>query len=626
MKNCLTLLIAVINTGIVAAQTYFSEVSLSSGINHKAVRVSGFEPMSGGAAWIDYDNNGYDDLYLTGGSAKDAFYRNNGNGTFSLQTITAGFGGMDENVYTTGIAVGDIDNDGFKDLFVTTLRSHHNYLFHNNGNGTFSDITLTAGVADTANSVSVSFGDYNLDGFLDIYVANWCSEYTNGPTLGLPTEQNFFYINNGNLTFTESSAEYGIGDTNACSLGVVFTDYDNDHDMDLLVANDFGYLPENDENSLFQNQYPLDTFLDVSVAANANIEMNGMGIAVGDYDENGWLDYLITDMETPVLMHSTNGIFTDEAVTSGLQNDQVPNLNNSGTRATVSWGCAFLDYDHDTYSDIFISQGDLSYDFPRPALDPNKLYHNNGNGTFTDVSVLGGIDDSYISRALAYSDYDNDGDIDVLVGILDSANGSAHSFLFRNDVATGNWLKINPQGMAANPDGYGARVEVVFNGRTLIREVDGGSSYGSHNSSIVHFGLGNVTYVDTVLITWPGGATDEFYHVPANITYEAVEGTGGITVGADISVNREEKFSFFPNPAQAGNTVMFKTLFNNSQIASLHIYDLKGNKVAEVFTNKTLQEGNTTTEWIIPPSLNAGVYTCRLETQSGVVNQRLIVF
>ncbi|MCG3167061.1 MAG: hypothetical protein POELPBGB_02844 [Bacteroidia bacterium] len=621
MRKILLFFILHMQVVVVSSQPYFTDVSVSSGINHKAVRVPGFEPMSGGAAWFDYDNNGYDDLYLTGGYARDAFYRNNGNGTFTLQTNSAGFGAMDETVFTTGVSAGDIDNDGFKDVFVTTFNTHHNYLFHNNGNGTFTDISFSAGVADTANSTSAVFGDYNADGFIDLYVTNWCVEYN----IDLPTVKNFFYINNGNLTFTESSVAYGIHDSTACSLAAAFTDYDNDHDMDLLVANDFGYYPNHTPNSLFQNQFPLDTFFDVSIAANANFGMNGMGVAIADYDENGLLDYLVTDMETPLLMHNSGGVFSNEAVAAGLQNDQVPDQSNVGTRATVSWGCAFLDYDHDTYSDIIISQGDLSYDYPRPALDPNKLYRNNADGTFTDVSVAAGIDDNYTSRALAYSDYDLDGDLDALIGILDSVNGNAHSFLFRNDAATGNWLKIKTQGLAANRDGYGARVEVMFNGRTLIREVDGGSSYNSHNSSVVHFGLGNTTYVDSLVITWPGGARDVFYHVPANILYTAVEGTGGITVNANAFV-REDKFTVFPNPSQAGNSVFFKTVFSSSQSASLTVFDLKGNSVAEVFSNRKLAEGNVTWEWQVHHTLNPGVYNCRLETENGVLNQRLIVF
>lgn len=621
MRKILLFFILHMQVVVVSSQPYFTDVSVSSGINHKALYVSGFEAIPGGAAWIDYDNNGYDDLYLTGGAARDAFYRNNGNGTFTLQTNSAGFAAMDETVFTTGVSAGDIDNDGFKDLFITTLNTHHNYLFHNNGNGTFTDITLSAGVADTANSTSAVFGDYNADGFIDLYVTNWCVEYN----IDLPTVKNFFYINNGNLTFTESSVAYGIHDSTACSLAAAFTDYDNDHDMDLLVANDFGYFPNHTPNSLFQNQFPLDTFFDVSIAANANFGMNGMGVAIADYDENGLLDYLVTDMETPLLMHNAGGVFSNEAIAAGLQNDQVPDQSNGGTRATVSWGCAFLDYDHDTYSDIIISQGDLSYDYPRPAYDPNKLYRNNADGTFTDVSAAAGIDDDYTSRALAYSDYDLDGDLDVLMSILDSANGIAHSFLFRNDAATGNWLKIKTQGLAANRDGYGARVEVMFNGRTLIREVDGGSSYNSHNSSVVHFGLGNTTYVDSLVITWPGGARDVFYHVPANILYTAVEGTGGITVNANAFV-REDKFTVFPNPSQAGNSVFFKTVFSSSQSASLTVFDLKGNSVAEVFSHKNLKEGNTVTEWQLPPALNSGVYNCRLETKNGVLNQRLIVF
>lgn len=626
MKKTLLLSASILIFFTVGAQPYFTDVAISSGVNHRSVRSLLYEPIMGGAAWFDYNNDGFEDLYLTGGINNDVFYRNNGDGSFTDITNTAGFGILGTDVFTNGVAVGDIDNDGYSDVFITTLSNNLNYLFHNNGNGTFTDISVSSDVTTMAgNSFSATFGDYNLDGLLDLYVANWCVEMVLPPDT-FPTIQNFLYINNGDLTFTESSHSLGVDDTTACSLGAVFTDYDNDHDMDLLVANDFGYFDGNNENALFQNQYPSNAFNDVSISANANFAMNGMGIAVGDYDENGWLDYLITNMLSPVLMKNNGGSFTNEIVAAGLQNDHC--LNQIGTtRPTVSWGCAFFDYDHDSYLDLFISLGDLEYEYPSPALDPNKLYHNNGDGTFTDVSAQSGADDNHVSRAFAYADYDNDGDLDMLVGITDTLNSTRHSFLYRNDAATGNWIKFKMEGTTSNRDGYGARVEVMFNGRKLIREVDGGSSYNSHNSSTVHFGLGTVSTIDSIQIIWPGGATEKYYNVETNRFYTATEGSGiNInTVGVNKLENIDLQFRVFPNPVSSGSTINFQIKLPKDETASLSIFDSKGSKVAEIFTDSKLKKGENKLEWNSAEFLQPGVYTCKLQA-SEVICKRIIIF
>ena len=501
----------------------FTEVSQSAQIQH-------FHDysMGGGAAFLDFNNDGYIDIYLSGGTLRDKLYKNDGTNKFIDVTFTAGFGGtVFQN--TTGVAIGDINNDGWDDIFVTTWNYDPTLLFLNNGNETFSEISASAGVNDSLWCLDASFGDVNLDGFLDIYVANYVRQsgviIDQGQVVGFAHKgfKNTLYLNNGDLTFSKMEDAYGIADS-GCALAVVLTDFDFDHDVDMHIANDFGewWIPD----ALYENNYPNPSFTNISAASNIDTaEIYGMGIAIGDYDEDGDLDYYATNIGRNVLSRNNgDGTFSDVTTFAGTEN-----THSLGLFAT-SWGTAFLDYDNDSYLDLFVANGPIS---AAPFIatgdpDADKLYKNNGNGTFTDVSVMEGVSDSSCARGMAYGDYDGDGDLDLIVTCLNYGiyANSAQVHLYRNDQSNGNnYFIVALQGVSVNRNAYGSRVRISAGGRWFVREIDGGSSHASRNLPDAHFGLGNISSVDTVEIVWIGGKRQYLYNQAVNQKIVVVEDT-----------------------------------------------------------------------------------------------------
>lgn len=503
----------------------FTEVSSQAGLGGRMFSVT---MIGGGCAFFDYDNDGWLDIYLVGGLNPDRLYHNNRDGTFTEKAMFIGFG-ITATLYTMGVVTGDIDNDGWRDVFVTTVgvgQSFHNLmpnlLFHNNRNGTFTDISHQAGIRDSSWSVAATMGDYNQDGYLDIHVVNYVDslgfieDSITGDIIGYKHKghRNFLYRNNGNNTFTNVAASMQVDDRGT-GLATAFTDYDNDYDADIFTVNDFGewIVP----NRLYQNNFPANSFTDVSAASGADIGIYGMGIATGDYDEDGDLDYYFTNIGEKVLLNNSgSGTFTDVAAAAGVANGTIDTLNTTG------WGCGFLDYDNDTWLDLFVANGyiPVAEFIATGEKDPKKLFKNNMDGTFTDVSVMEGVSDSSKGRGFAYGDYDNDGDLDMLVLVTEEDlvfPNNEHVLLFRNDIANGyNWLKLQLRGTTSNRDGFGSRVEAYAGGRKWIREIDGGSSFASQHSSIAHFGLGSFTAVDSVVVIWPGGGRSLLTNVAAN--------------------------------------------------------------------------------------------------------------
>ena len=508
---------------------FFTDVTASAGIDQ--VNEDPMQ-MSAGLAVFDYDGDDDEDLYFTGGPAPDQLYRNNGDGTFTDVSGAAGITAISTPYNTTGVLAGDIDNDGFRDLFVGTWGGQHSLFLHNNGDGTFSDFTVSSGVVnDSVFTFSLSLGDYNGDGFLDVYLANYiispCFTTDGGGNIDgfchtcMP---NTFYLNNGNNTFTESAALLGL-DNNGCGLATAMSDFDNDHDADILLANDFGEFVV--PNRAFRNDFP-GGYLERSQTIGLNDSLYGMGWIVGDYDHDEDLDYYITNIGRGVLRRNDGGIFTDVATMAGVEAATVDTFNS------VGWGGAFIDYDNNMWQDLFIVKGYVnSAPFLQTTpLDPNVMFQNNMDGTFTDITLAAGVNDSMRGRGMSQFDFDDDGDMDMVVATNGTnSNPQERSRLWRNELANSNhFLKVKLRGTVNNRDAIGAKLCIDVGGERWITEVTGGASYLSQPSLVQHFGLAANDTVDSLTVIWPGGGTQTQYDIPADTTILIIETPGGLPV------------------------------------------------------------------------------------------------
>ena len=498
------------------------------------------ESMSGGVAWIDFDRDGWMDLYLVNGghweelvqgkrTVSNALYRNNGDGTFTNVTRKAGVGNRH---WGMGVAAGDYDNDGWVDLFVCNYGP--NTLYRNNGDGTFRDVTATAGVGDGRWAVSASFGDYDADGRLDLYVTNTVRfDYKDpdpmdchyrgitvqcGP-LGMVGDSDILYRNNGDGTFRDVSEKAGVSDViPSYGLGAIWSDYDNDGDLDLYVAND------QMANFLFRNQGD-GTFEETGLFAGAAFSDDGtaqgsMGVDFGDYDRDGLLDIYIThfsDDYNTLFRNLGQGRFRDMTRGAGLTFSSWP---------MVGWGTGFVDLDHDGWEDIFAANGHVfpqvdGFKIGTSFHQRSQVFRNLGDGKFQEVSA--GLDKlkSWSSRGVAFADYDNDGDIDVAVNNLDGV-----PWLLKNQKGSeaGNWLLLSLEGTRTNRSAIGARVTLETAEGKQMREVRGGSSYESTHDFRVHFGLGRLETVKKMTVRWTDGTTQDFENLAANRIYRLKEG------------------------------------------------------------------------------------------------------
>lgn len=481
------------------------------------------EATGPGCAFLDYDMDGNLDLYVVNGSylpgindpypegrdpAKELFnhlYRNNGDGTFTDVTSETGVG---DTGYGMGVVVGDYDNNGYPDIYVCNYGP--NVLYRNNGNGTFTDVTQTAGVSDTLWSVHGTFLDYDNDGYIDLYVGNYLEfdpeyRYYFGPEgfpgpLAYKGQPDMLYHNNGDGTFTDVTEQAGVYNPEGRAMSVTSADYDNDGDMDIFVAND------NMENDLYRNNGD-GTF--TNVALEARVALGGFGEATSsmgptfaDIDNDGDLDLFVPDATFSALYRNDGDGFEEIAATAGIA---------EVVGQYTSWSGAVLDYDNDGDRDIFITNGDAH----RMYTEEDLLLRNNGNGTFTDVSLESGNYFSkaeYIGRGAAVGDYDNDGDLDILV-----VNVNGPAILLRNEGGNRNhYLLVRTVGTQSNRGGIGARVTVVAGPTKQVAGVTAGLNYLSHNDLRVHFGLGEHTQVDRLEIRWPSGTIQTLRDVKAD--------------------------------------------------------------------------------------------------------------
>ena len=530
----------------------FASVAKSAGLTHKTVyggedkNVYLLETTGCGAAFYDYDNDGWLDIFLVNGSRLEGFpkgqeptnhlYKNNRDGTFTDVTERAG---LVHAGWGQGCCIGDYDNDGFDDLYVTYWGK--NVLYHNNGDGTFTDVSEKAGVAGpgTRWSTGCAFLDYDRDGRLDLFVANYCGGDLktwplpeSGPCLyksvtvacgppGLPGAKNILYQNNGDGTFTDVSEKSGITqETGTYGLGVAVSDFDNDGWPDIYVSND------SQPAALYHNNHD-GTFTDIAVMAGCAYSadgkpQSGMGTSAGDYDNDGWLDIVKTSFSEDTITLYRNikeGNFDDVTFPSGLGVD---------TRQ-LRWGCGFFDLDNDGWQDIFVANGHIYPEIEKLNLDiryrqPKLVYLNLRNGRFQNVSRQLGeaIQHPISARGCAFGDFDNDGDLDVL---LNPVNDFPE--LLRCDASTGNhWIKIKTIGTKSNRSGIGARIICVTGDLRQTDEVRSGASYASQNDLRVHFGLGKATKADRIEIRWPSGLNEVLEQVAADQLVYVEEGKG----------------------------------------------------------------------------------------------------
>ena len=496
------------------------------------------EQYGSGGGFFDYDNDGYLDIYLINASPQgeqvaaplptNVLYHNNGDGTFTDVTSIAGVG---DTRYGVGATTGDYDNDGNIDLYLTNFGD--NALYRNNGNGTFTDVAAAAQVADTGWGTSCAFADFDNDGFLELYVSNY-AKYTLdvdkpcyrhdisvycGPS-SYPPQPDVLYRNNGDGTFINLTEQSGLLSVPAAhGLGVAIGDSDNDGDIDIYVAND------QDFNFLFENQGD-GTFEEAGLLSGVSCsDMGkaeaGMGVAFADYDNDGKLDLTVSNFqnETNTLYHNEGDNFFIDAT--------IPAGVAEHTHRYLGWGIGFLDVDNDGYKDIFVANGhtmDNIAEVDRSTTTPqqNLLFRNLGNGKFANVTAQMGEGFALrkTSRAAAFGDYDNDGDIDILI-----TNWNQTVDLLRNEGGNqNNWIQVQAVGTKSNRSAIGAHVKVVAGGLTQYAEVKSSGSYLAFSDLRVHFGLKDAENIDLLEIRWNSGIVDTATNLSVNQRLIAVEG------------------------------------------------------------------------------------------------------
>jgi len=515
-----------------ANNDYFQEISRETGLDF--THSIGDDDLTniifstgGGALFFDYDRDGWIDIYACSGTWLEGvskmekpsvlpgnrLYRNKGNGTFEDVTKKAGVGGP---WYSMGAVAGDFNNDGYPDLFISNYGP--NVLLKNNGNGTFSDVTKKAGVAGGAEcSVGAVWFDYDNDSYPDLYVGNYLAfdpeyKYYYAPD-GFPgpmaydAQKDVLYHNNGDGTFEDVTEKMGIRDTDGRAMGVGAADYDEDGFVDVYVANDhtLNYLWHNDGGKGFTDRGTMSGTA-FSQAGEATVSMS---VDFADFNEDGLLDLFVSDDTYCSLYENVgNGIFTDKGIPS--------NISTSAAQF-VGWSSSFMDYDNNGLIDIFKTNGALKHLYGQE----DQMFQNEGGGKFKDISLELGkyFSQEFVGRGACAGDYDNDGDMDIFV-----VNLNSHCVFLRNNKGNqNNWIILNLTGTTSNRDGIGARIKLTSGGKTQIAQRKTTTGYLSQNDPRIHFGLAKNQIVDLIEITWPSGKVQTLENVTPNQILEVKE-------------------------------------------------------------------------------------------------------
>jgi enediyne biosynthesis protein E4 len=602
----------------------FTEEALQRGVDH-VFKHTGF--IGGGAVFFDYDNDGDDDLYITGGRSMDQLYENNGEGIFINNTFDAQLNGT-INFNTMGVIAGDIDNDGYIDLFVTVWQVESetfskNLLFKNNGNGTFTDI-WAFDTDEKEWSVSACFIDYDQDGYLDIYVGNYIQESdfdydSEGNIVGYNHRcgANQLYRNINGNSFIEMGEELKVNDT-GCTLAVMASDVDNDHHLDLFSVNDFGEFVGG--NQLYRYNESQNLFNEISRDVGTYILMYGMGISSNDFNHDGLMDYYLSNLgENKFLKGNLPKM---QSISLLNQSDNTFNLSDTSSLA-VSWGSAFDDFDNDMDVDLYIGNGfvpTLSY-ISSSIKDPDVLLINDGTDTFQEVeNEFPLLDSETATRGVITSDIDQDGDIDIMNVVINApmSNTAIRSRLLINQSERTNWLQVKLVGTETNRSAIGSKVKVFTGDICQTKEVHGGSSYASQNSLVQHFGLGPNESIDSILIYWLGDTIPQvLYDIERNQKIELIQASGLSTSTLDLGNN--PVYQLAPNPAES--SIRLKTQ-SDVYVNGLTLIDHNGHSLFNLQGFKLNMNKDIELDLTPYPT---GIYFLRIEDENGQIKLRKII-
>jgi hypothetical protein len=541
MKNILFIILFIFSISKVCAQVTFTKVTTGAIVTDAS--------YTEGVYWFDYNNDGLLDMFATNiTNQNNLLFRNDGNGNFTK--ITTGIL-VNDGGFSYGASIGDFDNDGYPDIFVVnggSSAAQNNFFYTNNGDGSFTKVTTGTFVNEIGNSWGSSSVDYDKDGKLDLYTANF-------------NRNNFLYKGNGDGTFTKITNGTIVND-GGNSVSCAWGDYDNDGWPDVFVANSNFSAGEN--NFLYKNNGD-GSFTKITTGSIVTDGGNSTGASWGDYDNDGDLDLFVTNYFTEnnsLYRNEGGGVFTK--ITTGEI------VNDGGASVGSAWG----DYDNDGDLDLFVSNDNNQNEF---------MYNNNGNGTFTKITTGDIVNSGGRSNGSAWGDYDLDGDIDLYV-----ANGNQpvqqNNFLFRNNGTPNNWINIYCKGVISNRSAIGTRVtaSALINGVRVkqTREISGQTGYNAQNSLNVELGLGNAALTDTIIIKWPSGLTDVYLNVAVNMFVTAIENQGIIGINnlaGEIPTNYNLQQNY-PNPFNPTTNIKF--MLPKAEMVKLKIYDILGNEVS----------------------------------------------